>query len=70
MQVGWRLSWSGIIPVPDSLVGCSGILHSFFFLWGLKFNLVVPPFQPVLLLGRCDSSLSPTYRFCVEECSE
>ncbi|WZZ09000.1 hypothetical protein YC2023_094921 [Brassica napus] len=60
MQVGWRLSWSGIIPVPDSLVGCSG----------LKFNLVVPPFQPVLLLGRCDSSLPPTYRFCVEECSE
>lgn len=40
------------------------------FLWGLKFNLVVPPFQPVLLLGRCDSSLPPTYRFCVEEWSE
>ncbi|CAN6900226.1 unnamed protein product [Brassica oleracea var. botrytis] len=61
MRVGWRLSWSGIIPVPDWLVGCSGSEVQL---------LVVPPFQPVLLLGRCDSSLPPTYRFCVEECSE
>ncbi|CAN6894243.1 unnamed protein product [Brassica oleracea] len=71
MRVGWRLSWSGIIPVPDWLVGCSGILHSLFFFVGSEVQLlVVPPFQPVLLLGRCDSSLPPTYRFCVEECSE
>ncbi|CAF2232282.1 unnamed protein product [Brassica napus] len=39
MQVGWRLSWSGIIPVPDSLVGCSGILHSFFFFVGSEVQL-------------------------------